>query len=34
MRVIVNGEAREVASARVDTLLSELNMKAPISPSR
>ena len=24
MRVIVNGEAREIASARVDTLLSEL----------
>jgi sulfur carrier protein len=24
MRVIVNGEAREIASARVDALLSEL----------
>jgi sulfur carrier protein len=25
MRVIVNGEAREIASARVDSLLSELD---------
>jgi sulfur carrier protein len=25
MRVIVNGEAREIASARVDALLSELD---------
>jgi sulfur carrier protein len=27
MRVIVNGEAREIASARVDALLSELEYK-------
>jgi sulfur carrier protein len=25
MRVIINGEAREIASARVDALLGELN---------